>query len=507
MFLDGNVNIIVNPNVFSLHSSILAQKSKKLSRLCGDTPPDCATYLTLVTAEDPAVTLLEVQVGPDLYNRAKEACTRETEREPSGILTALIRMQDIETFTNELETIAMKEGQFTLEWPERLQKCWTNFLKSFYGIDPNFTTQDPQSFTQEVRDTLRIAEDMEISFSDGMKGIERSLLCLDQILFHAIAMYPASWASLGKRMRSAAIYQESLIHIVGRWNSLSSTAIASLEPYTRDLCKVKHQELVLRKRTIEYRILSYYPESLHRGADGELGCIAYATDVYMWMALALYRQWLCYALIERRNLHALDGGSHFYRSISLPGSYLNARDQSFFNIVFPMSRRGCDMLNAKLHELKMEMQSFVVPLLINRCRYVFAQDPPYLTCCQIDKEDLPWDERFIDAVDQDVRPENESQTPEVVHMQDIVLHNGSDSTSQTASNETPDASTTAPAQSQSIAQMHANNTGAHNNGNGPFTNVYNNNYTFVARREDMMENLTNPYYARPHTHNRAHSTG
>ena len=81
MFLDGNVNIIVNPNVFSLHSSILAQKSKKLSRLCGDTPPDCATYLTLVTAEDPAVTLLEVQVGPGLYNRAKEAYTPETERE------------------------------------------------------------------------------------------------------------------------------------------------------------------------------------------------------------------------------------------------------------------------------------------------------------------------------------------------------------------------------------------------------------------------------------------
>lgn len=410
---------------------------------------------------------------------------------------ALIQMQDYETFNNELE-ISLTPSRYNLRWPERLRKCWANLLKSFYNIDPNFATRDPKTFTQEVRDTVRVAEEMEVTFTGGMRGIEEALLRLGQVLFHAIVMYPASWAALGKRMRSADIYQESIIHIVGRWNSLGPMAAASLESCTLELCKIKHQELVLKKRSVECRMLSHYPPSLHRGEDGDLGCTAYANDIYMWMAIAFFRQFYCYAVIDRKTHHALDGGASFYRSIYSMDLYLNARERAFFNVVFPMSTRGCEMFNTKLQELKVDMKSFVAPLLVNRCRYIFPQVPSYLTCCQIDKEDLPWDERTTEADDQVVKPEEEN--PEVVNMQDIAPHNGGTIMQPLSTTEaTPGVSNAVLTQNVPNTQMPDNNTGVvnnysdNNNNSDIYSTVYNNNYGYVNGRDNMLENVINPY--------------
>lgn len=62
-FLDGNVSILINPDVYTLHSSTLALNSKALRRVCGDTPRDYQTYLTLISTEDCNITVLEVQVS------------------------------------------------------------------------------------------------------------------------------------------------------------------------------------------------------------------------------------------------------------------------------------------------------------------------------------------------------------------------------------------------------------------------------------------------------------
>ena len=126
----------------------------------------------------------------------------------------------------------------------------------------NFESGNPQSLIKEVRETIQVAEELQVSVEGAMKGIEDALLNLDQKLFFTIMMYPASWANLGKRLNSSSIYQEAIIHIVGRWNSLSPVAMGTLEPCTRELCKRKHLELLLKKRTIEFRMLSYYPPKL-----------------------------------------------------------------------------------------------------------------------------------------------------------------------------------------------------------------------------------------------------
>lgn len=76
MFDDGNVCILIKSNVFILHSPLLVQRSNTLRRLCGDISPDDQVYLTLVSTEDPDVTILEVQVTkPNIFKKR----TREQE--------------------------------------------------------------------------------------------------------------------------------------------------------------------------------------------------------------------------------------------------------------------------------------------------------------------------------------------------------------------------------------------------------------------------------------------
>lgn len=300
-------------------------------------------------------------------------------------------------------------------------------------MNPNFESVNPQSLTKEVRETIQVAEELQVSVEGAMNGIENALLNLDQKLFFTIMMYPASWANLGKLLNSSTIYQEAIIHIVGRWNSLRPVAIGTLEPCTRELCKRKHLELLLKKRTIEFRMLSYYPPRLQHGTDRDQSCASYANDIHMWMALAFFRQWLCYWTVDRRNHVAQDGGAHFYRTFGSMDPYLSTRDQAYFNLVFPMSAREYDRFDMGIRELKSDMRTFVLPLLVNHSRYISSQ-LPYLTCCQIDKGELPWSNQ--------AERDYESLDPNILKIEDadlgIPIRQGSGNTPKTPSIETPD---------------------------------------------------------------------
>lgn len=302
----------------------------------------------------------------------------------------------------------------------------------------NFESGNPQSLTKEVRETIQVAEELQVSVEGVMKGIEDVLLNLDQKLFFTIMMYPASWANLGKRLNSSAIYQEAIIHIVGRWNSLSPVAMGTLEPCTRELCKRKHLELLLKKRTIEFRMLSYYPPKLQYSTDRDQSCASYANDIHMWMALAFFRQWLCYWTIDRRNHVAHDGGAYFYRTLGSIDPYLSSRDQAYFNLVFPMSAREYDKFDMGVRELKSDLRTFVLPLLVNHSRYISTQ-LPYLTCCQVEKAELPWNNQAevdYESLDPTLLKIEDADLG-IPAMQDTVRQSSGD-TIKTPSIETPD---------------------------------------------------------------------
>lgn len=305
-------------------------------------------------------------------------------------------------------------------WPEELRKRWASIFKIFYHMDPQLDNRGPESLTQEAEEIVQVAMDLRATPS-AFQRIETELLNFNQMTFHSIVTNPVPWSNIGKRIHSSTIYQEAVIHLVGRWNSIMTEPyIETLAPATHQLCEKKHQELVLRKKTIECHMLSYYPESMHRGGssrsssgsgsgsadDGDLSCASYASDIYTWMALAFFRQWFSHALLDCRNYVSADGGAFLYRVIGAGAdSYLDAREQAFFNLAFPMSVKGRDAFEEKLREVKVDMQGFVEELLVNRSWYCFAA-VPYLTCCQVDREDLPWDDA-LDTAEAEVEADAE----------------------------------------------------------------------------------------------------
>jgi len=171
-------------------------------------------------------------------------------------------------------------------------------------------------------------------------------------------------------MRSAVVYQEAVIHLMGKWKALNRTTIGSLEPYTRNLCQKKYQGLVLRKKPVECHILSHYPRPLHCGAGGNLSCASYASGVYMWMTISFFHQWFNHSVVLCRNYVADDGGAAFYRGISGMDTYLTSQEISYFNLRFPMSTKGRVVLEAKVPKLKEEIRPFVDDLLVNNSRHI-----------------------------------------------------------------------------------------------------------------------------------------
>lgn len=311
-------------------------------------------------------------------------------------------MQTFESYNRQLEKAMSRIG---IVWSEALRKRWASVFRIIYNMDPLLQSRDSQSIVLEAEDLVQIAENIRASW-EVMQALGTALLCFDQLTLHSIVWRPAIWANLGIRMRSAVIYQEAVIHLVGTWKALNITTISLLDPYTRDLCLKKYQELVLRKKTVECRILSHYPENMHRGTNGNLSCASYANDICMWMAICFFRQWFSNSVVLCRDHVADDGGAAFYRMIGAAGVYLTPQEMNYFNLKFPMSIKGCAVFEAKVRELKEEIRSYVDDLLVNNSRYT-SNELPHLTCCRVDDEDLPWND---EEDEDDIASESDEQS-------------------------------------------------------------------------------------------------
>ncbi|PTU25293.1 hypothetical protein P175DRAFT_0498411 [Aspergillus ochraceoroseus IBT 24754] len=54
-------------------------------------------------------------------------------------------------------------------------------------------------------------------------------------IYPLIAENPIAWATLATRIRSAPIFQEAAVHVIGKWSLLEETERASLPQKAREL--------------------------------------------------------------------------------------------------------------------------------------------------------------------------------------------------------------------------------------------------------------------------------
>jgi hypothetical protein len=186
-----------------------------------------------------------------------------------------------------------------------------------------------------------------------------------------------------------------VIHIIGQWMMLDKTTRDALPEDIRQLCQSKWDELELAKRAIEIRIAGHYPAFLCQNSENRPQRTVYANDIYMWMAISYFRQYVSQSGNDERNRTAKDGGYAWYKMFATGGdSYLHHEDMKAFHQFFPMSSKACSVLEANMNVMKDEVKKFVKDLMINRTHVdpekLEGVHKPWLTCAVVGTEDLPW---------------------------------------------------------------------------------------------------------------------
>ena len=140
---------------------------------------------------------------------------------------------------------------------------------------------------------------------------------MGQTLFQAIASNPIAWVDVGYRLESKVIFRDAMTHLVGRYREFISkpsktegggglprgeSLLASLPAPVRELVEDKALGLQEICQNVEQMLVTYYPAGLHRAAVSnrvardDIGRASYATDIFVWMALALFRHYIAFAI-------------------------------------------------------------------------------------------------------------------------------------------------------------------------------------------------------------------
>ncbi|KAL4904501.1 hypothetical protein BDW74DRAFT_168161 [Aspergillus multicolor] len=276
-------------------------------------------------------------------------------------------------------------------WPEKTRVVWSNLFKIFYDIPPILDNNGFDSILENCQALIDLAEELQ---SSGVVSpiINTVLLGLDQQLYRLIAQDPISWVKLAVRMQSGPIFHESMVHLLGKWGLLQERDRESLPRSIRTLCTEKLHDLNGIKKIIEMRITNRLPRPRSDNPQ-----YRETSNIFGWMALSFYQQWLCESFAEGRNRHAPDGGAAFYRAVAAGGdAYLTKVDRDISQ--FPSSPRasagstkGLKELEKVLTELKKGMTCLVSDLLISQAKYNpdILGELPYLTCCRVSGEEMP----------------------------------------------------------------------------------------------------------------------
>lgn len=237
------------------------------------------------------------------------------------------------------------------------------------------------------------------------------------MLYRSIASNAPVWADLALRVRSEIMFRESMIHLVGAWNTISSPEtpenvelLATMKKDVRELAEAKAKDLDEHKKAVELRILGHYPAQLQvllpqlqnvgAGSRTIRGAVnaaptrqsAYSNRVMDWMALNLFRHWLGQSIAGEMSRRAADGGLAFYTAIAQgKETYLDQSARESFCRHFPLSAKARTQFDRAVWEIKEAVKGYVEQLTVSRCQLDTGKWPvEWLTCVEIRAEEMPW---------------------------------------------------------------------------------------------------------------------
>ncbi|KAL3705966.1 hypothetical protein TMatcc_006975 [Talaromyces marneffei ATCC 18224] len=348
-FHNGDVMVVIHANeIYQLHSDVFRRCSPE--------------YLGLLVAQSHAA-----QLEVDRYGRT----TANTNRH------------------------SMLENVYSAELPAYASESWKNLFRAFYNLEPDISGSSLQTVLEKATHLIDAA--LSVGAAAAVRAhIDNSLMRQGQLLYRAVLARPIHWAELAIKLESPSIFKDAVIHVVGKWNSLSNAEKRNMQPHFRAICEQKAAELYKIKGATEIRIAGHLPQVLWRktGATRTIMRANYANDIYMWMAVNIHHQWFHQVIgTERRGRDSPDGGRELYHAIHEGGEkYLNAQDYVSFHNVCPMSKKARTIVYDKVRQMKFEVRKYVRSLVVNRSQLDLKDDLKvnHLLCTEVMDSDLPW---------------------------------------------------------------------------------------------------------------------
>lgn len=205
------------------------------------------------------------------------------------------------------------------------------------------------------------------------KPIEATLLAVGQGLYKAIADNPTAWLSFATRVKSRAIFKEAMVHAAGQYSQPRTKVAMSDGTLAPEVVKIltRKGEWIKKSVSDSSRYLaSYYPAMLLRefkpGDKDNVSRASYGNDIMMWIAVTIFRHWVCDMMAADNTHQAHDCGWAWCNVICEGGDkYLDRKMlQRSFHARFPMTGKGMACVEHRLAEVKMEVKQWILVSLL-----------------------------------------------------------------------------------------------------------------------------------------------
>jgi len=284
-------------------------------------------------------------------------------------------------------------------------RIYDNYFRCVYGASPIMPNEqedkDGSSLILQCVSLLQAAESLQGAQVVRLP-IEAHLLRLNQVLWHHVEHNPEAWSDIGLRLQSPLIFREAMVYIIGRWDLKGILAVRKNFLESQDsgtlvteLAIGKAHEMKEKKLNVERRLMEFYPtQMIHAETIEDVpGRAIYATDIYLWQALTLVRQYISCSYMANMHHRAPDGGANFYRCIGASGdAYLRKDTLERFHKSFAMSSKGKVCLAQAIEIIKDSLAPIANELLVDRTQVNRGpkDKPAYLLCAEFLDEELPW---------------------------------------------------------------------------------------------------------------------
>ncbi|KAK8204922.1 hypothetical protein IWZ01DRAFT_544576 [Phyllosticta capitalensis] len=270
---------------------------------------------------------------------------------------------------------------------------WYNVMAAIYGqkIEIGSAEDGLFSLLKRTDNIIGICSHLKLKKSIVFSPVEVALLNTNQYLWDAIQGAPIEWLDVAVSLQSVPMFRETVIHLVGQWDRLSSNDKNTLPRKVYELCHRKAEKFKQHKKTIENKILEYRPKEISytKGEDPALGKRNLQPKIFNWIAFSGLQLWLMKAFRDGKGVDGPDGGFDlFSRLFAGHEEYYDREDQTRY---VGVSQSGRAVVTQWIDDMKKDLKKMVASTMTSSLRMDTRSNKiDYFSCFEVELRHCPW---------------------------------------------------------------------------------------------------------------------